>query len=415
MVIPHIFKDINKAVNFIVNKEQQVLDRRHDMISPHREGHHFTPFDVYFNDAPRDKFVMTRLKSGRFSLKPNLSNNAFLYRGQNRYFNPSKPSMFRKDQKRFLKESVEYQEMYLTIASHPMVQLLDSGLLMQGENYSFEMNLFGLTQHYYNKTSLMDLTSSIDVASFFAVTDYDNKHDTYSLYTKKDVGVLYFYELTPDSFTSDGLRTIGLQVFPRSERQRGFLKEMEKEDNFNNDPHVSIVRFYHNPAIEKIFFRKFHEGHDLFPNDILTQHWKSRNQDRISKSTFLYNMSINPQEDPTENTRALKDMGVDIVDYSPAFTSTELHDYYQDIKNGWWQSFCDKIYIPRDKNGLMKEDMLSAERNPDYAWAFREDVDKPSEYPKGILLRDVENEINNGFRLLRSLPTYQDWCSEPVG
>lgn len=41
------------------------------------------------------------------------------------------------------------------------------------------MNLYGLTQHYYNKSCLLDLTSNPQVAAFFATSIYDAKTDSY--------------------------------------------------------------------------------------------------------------------------------------------------------------------------------------------------------------------------------------------
>ena len=130
MLAKHIFKDINHACNFILNKEKSLLEKRHPplVISPHR-ALKFNPFQIFFNDADDDKFVMTRLQSGRYSLKPNLRNRYYLFRGQNKYFNPSKPSMFRSGAQRFLLENIAYQEMFYTIYSHPLVQLLDAGIV----------------------------------------------------------------------------------------------------------------------------------------------------------------------------------------------------------------------------------------------------------------------------------------------
>lgn len=188
MEIKHIFKDVNCAFNFILNKERLIVENRKKplVISPHRRFRS-NPFQTFFNDADDDKFIMTRLQSGRYSLKPNLRNRAYLFRGQNTFFDPSKPSLFRSGAQRFLLESIAYQEMFYTIYSHPLVQLLDAGINLQGCSFPIEMNLYGLTQHYYNKTSLMDLTSSIDVAKFFAVTDYDSQSDRYAPHIKNDV------------------------------------------------------------------------------------------------------------------------------------------------------------------------------------------------------------------------------------
>ena len=70
-------------------------------------------------------------------------------------------------QRRFTAEMIRGQEMRILMMSHPLVQLLDLGVELCGMVYRFEMNLFGLTQHYYNKTSFLDLTSDPQVAAFF--------------------------------------------------------------------------------------------------------------------------------------------------------------------------------------------------------------------------------------------------------
>ena len=69
-----------------------------------------------------------------------------------------------------------------------------------------------------------------------------------------------------------------------------------------------------------------------------------------------------------ENRAELERNGWRIEDYSPSFSPEELHSYYQDIKNGWWEEFCGKIFIPIDKDGSLKKDMISAKNKPEYEW-----------------------------------------------
>lgn len=386
MEIKHIFKDVNRAFNFILNKERLIVENRIMplVISPHKRFRS-NPFQTFFNDADDDKFIMTRLQSGCYSLKPNLRNRAYLFRGQNTFFDPSKPSLFRSGAQRFLLESIAYQEMFYTIYSHPLVQLLDAGINLQGCSFPIEMNLYGLTQHYYNKTSLMDLTSSIDVAKFFAVTDYDSQSDRYAPHIKNDVGVIYFYQIGYDSFWRDNVKTIGLQIFPRSYVQRGFLRDMSKLENFNKLPNTSYVKFYHNAQISRNIYDKFHGGKGLFPEDILEKHWKSKEEKTISRVTFNYNVRKNPNDNSSENRAELERNGWRIEDYSPSFSPEELHSYYQDIKNGWWEEFCGKIFIPFDKDGSLKKDMISAKNKPEYEWAFREDVERSDNFMPGLV------------------------------
>lgn len=111
------------------------------------------PYSGYFNNAPSESFVMSRLASGRYSLKPNLHERKFLFRGETEFHSPCTPSLFRKnEQKQYIEELAIGQEMELLMLSHPLVQLLDLGVELNGQQFRFEMNLLGLTQHYYNKT-----------------------------------------------------------------------------------------------------------------------------------------------------------------------------------------------------------------------------------------------------------------------
>ena len=58
------------------------------------------------------------------------------------------------------------------------------------------MNKYGLTQHYYNKTSFLDLTSNVETAKFFATTEYNRDTDSYfPIHDSSDLGVIFCYEL----------------------------------------------------------------------------------------------------------------------------------------------------------------------------------------------------------------------------
>ena len=154
------------------------------------------PYSGYFNNAPSESFVMSRLASGRYSLKPNLCERKYLFRGETEFHSPCTPSLFRKNkQKQYIEELAIGQEMELLMLSHPLVQLLDLGVELNGQLFRFEMNLFGLTEHYYNKACFLDMTSRTQVAAFFATTAYDWETDTYSPILDEEhvAGILYYY------------------------------------------------------------------------------------------------------------------------------------------------------------------------------------------------------------------------------
>lgn len=405
----YIFHNIDDALAYVLNNEQKALAED----SKRQKAPVCIPFGLppvgqiavnsldyplngYFNSAPSNSFIMSRLASGRYSLKPNLCKRKYLFRGETEFHSPCTPNIFRnKKQKRYIGELATGQEMMLLLLSHPLVQLLDLGVELNGHLYRFEMNLFGLTQHYYNKTSFLDLTSNPQVAAFFATTSYDWRTDSYSpiLDGNHLPGVLYYYSLDIESdFSMTPLSTIGLQVFPRSGRQYGFLYNVEKGQDFNLLPKLQMVRFNHDSVISKRIFDEFHGGVDLFPDDILMEHWKTFNRDKmvLSNRTVLANQIMNRNSSVEELTRELEGLGYEIQNYVPAFTQDELDIYYGAVKNGLWEEFCSAIYIPGD-DGSKLAALKSLPSDHRYRWAFEAGVSHSIDYNQGFVLKKFVN------------------------
>lgn len=370
------------------------------MLSPvDRSEYLFNPYSGFENDAPDDKFIVCRLASKRFSLKPNLHGHRFLYRGQTKYYKDCAPSLFRnRDQDYFIDEMVRGQEEQLLMLSHPLVRLLDHGIELCGQRFIFEMNLYGLTQHYYNKTSFIDLTSDVFVSAFFATNKYVASSDTY-VPIADGIGCLYLYELKEGfDFKFTPLSTIGLQVFPRSGVQRGFLYGMDKGQNFNDVDTLRILKFHHHENVSRKYNMMYDGGQKLFPEDILTHHWLTYNENpkKISRLTAKYNAYRNRHMQETEESIAAKLIKNDytIGDYIPAFTEEELQEYYFS-KTDFWEKFCDKIYFSGDKKGELHRQMVDIKNRPEYRWAFEEDVFRKTDLSKmhGYLYDKILNAI----------------------
>lgn len=357
------------------------------------------PLSAWFNDASSNKFIITRLQSGRYSLKPNLRHRKFLFRGESEFHSPCKANLSRNPkQKRFTKELMKGQEMMLLMMSHPLVQLLDIGIDLCGKKYRFEMNLFGLTQHYYNKSTFLDLTSDPQVAAFFATTKYDWTSDTYSpvVEANDNIGVIYYYNLDINQdfvIRADGrkssLSTIGLQVFPRSGRQKGFLYNLRTDQNFNQEAQVHAVRFYHKTDASKRIWKSFKKGNLLFPDDILMKHWRRYNAESniISNRTTMLNKYHNPKMSLAEVEAEARMLGFEIKDYIPRFTEEELEEYYDAVLNdGYWQDFCNQIHIPGDKDGKIIQAMLHLPNDSRYHWAFKRNDSHVTKFEKGYVL-----------------------------
>lgn len=398
----YIFDNIDDALKYVLELEQWALAhdpyrqnpptmvRAYDMKMLPVDSLDY-PLSAWFNNAGTDKFVMTRLNSGRYSLKPNLHHRKYLFRGESEYHNPCKSNLSRNPkQRRFTKELIRGQEIMLMLLSHPLVQMLDMGVVLNGELYRFEMNLFGLTRHYYNKTSFLDLTSDPQVAAFFATTKYDWEKDS-------EEGVLYYYNLDIrhdfgvwDDGRKSPLSTIGLQVFPRSGRQKGFLYDLRPNENFNDLSQVQAVRFYQRSDVSRRIWSAFDEGRTLFPEDILMKHWRRENADSnvVSKCTIKLNQMFNPEMNLAQVEAEARSLKLEIKDYVPRFTDAELDEYYTAVKReGYWRTFCSQIHIPGDKDGKMMHDLLSLPSDARYRWAFERDDDHVTEYEKGYLQR----------------------------
>ena len=330
--------------------------------------------------TPENFFVVNQLSThNKFVLKPSLVNHKFLYRGQSQFYSPCKPSMFRMKKDYYVDDIIQINELECLLRTHPLVKLFEQGFELFHDTFHFKINYIGLSQHYYNNTSLLDLTSDIDVAKFFAVTTFNMKSDRYEKYSGDQLGVLYYFDLKADTFQQSKNRNyivdnIGKQPFMRSGNQSGYLVQMSKDDDFNNYPDVRYVFFRHDEAITDRIFKQFDNGEKIMPEEILRSHWHNRKNDDekrmlISTSALKLNYSINPHESHAKILKALQKKGFKIKSYSPSFTEEELILYYDTALESW-DEFCSNIYFYSPEGALMKEHLRNLPNDPRYRWAF---------------------------------------------
>ena len=410
MLLEHIFENIDDAWDYILCEELEEREKDHTRLKAPFVGSFERgeivpnsidyPLNAYYNNADPNKYIIQRVASGRFALKPNLRHRKLLFRGQNTYFENCSPSLFRKKTDNYITQNVKAEELKLLTLTHPLVQLLDIGVELNSRVFQFEMNLYGLAQHYYCQTPFIDLSSDPNVASFFAVTEYNSETDTYKpISDETKLGVIYFYNINTQTDFQPNLAkghsdisTIVLQVFPRSGKQKGFLFQANKYENFNDHPQVTAVRFKHNANMSNRIFAEHNQGLSLFPSDILEQHWKNYNMKMkiISENTLKLNASSNKDKSIDILHKELTDEGFTINNYQPIFSAEELNDYYNEIKNGYWEEFCSDIFFPGDTYGRYKEALLNVEKDERYQWAFRANISHTIDYNKGFLLSQLQ-------------------------
>lgn len=343
------------------------------------------PQAEYCNDYDEHKFIVVHLcsrdlqRKEKFAFKPNLKNRLFLFRGQSGFYNPSVPSLLRKTEGRYVVENIYYEEFVMALKDHPLIQLFWNGIVLDNHRYFFEVNYYGLAQHYGLKTAVMDLTSDVEVAKFFAVTDYDEKRDAYiPVVDESRYGVFYYWDNVRDPFafqavTGGNLSTIGLQVFPRSGQQSGFLYSMSRGQNFHDCPFVKYKLFRHDSNISRQIFKKARKGKLYFPEDELSSlAQRIRKSKELSGWAFEANLRANPKDDKDKNYADCLSAGLTIDFTKPhiTFNSIEKDMFNKNIRSGFWQEFCSKIVFPKDKDGHLMDEFRDLPNNPKYKHYF---------------------------------------------
>lgn len=379
---------LQEVVDQILTEEAQIVKLDSPpiaIIEPSPSAIH-KPFAEYFNDYDDKKFIAVRLSSRdpqrpeKFAFKPNLKNRAFLFRGQSGFCDPSTPSLLRKKKGRFVVENIFYEEFVLALKDHPLIRLFWDGIELCGHRYFFEVTYYGLAQHYGFKTRVMDLTSDLDVAKFFAVTDYNEKTDTYSpVIDESRYGVFYYWDnvrhpLAFQPIFGGNLSSIGLQVFPRSGRQKGFLFSMYREQNFNDIPFVRYKLFRHDAAISKQIYKMARRGKLYFPEDELSSlAQRIRCSKILSGKAFSKNLESNPKDDKNANYNDCKASGIDIDFFKEHITFNDIEKdmFRKKIKKGFWMEFCNQIVFPNDKEGVIMNEFINLPNNPAYKKYFQ--------------------------------------------
>lgn len=320
----------------------------------------------------------------RFSIKPSLANNKFLFRGQSQFYDPCVPSLFRNKgnvaARQFVDDIIQMNELEVLLRQHPLVRLFEDGFYLLHDFFRFRVDYEGLSQHYYNNTPKLDLTSDMDVAKFFAVTWFNMAEDRYEKYMGSELGVLYYYDLTPDAFTLRAGRnyyveTIGKQPFMRSGNQSGFLTQLAVGENFNDCPEVRYVFFRHDAAVTDRIFAEAQNGDKYMPQEMLRTHWYRRMSDtkaikEISLEALQLNYAHNPGVSHSSIRKVLEKKGFHISSKNKQiFTPEELDDYYAGILD-FWKDFCSNVYFYSPEGNLMRKHLMNLPDDPRYKWAF---------------------------------------------
>jgi hypothetical protein len=223
---------------------------------------------------PKDKFEKIECPDGEYMLLPSAIDYAFLFRGQGQYYPQCSPSLYRvkHDEVEQFVEKLRWVEFELMLRRYPEVRFF--------EKNHFKIDYIGLAQHYGLCTPVLDLTSSFDVATFFAMCDYDSETDRYNPKTeeKEYIGYIYAYmclaHYMPDtdhaSNNKQSLSVIGLQPFQRPGAQRGFSLHLDEGQHFK----AYLYSFSYTKADSEKIWNYYLQGDTLWMSDLISEKTK---------------------------------------------------------------------------------------------------------------------------------------------
>lgn len=276
-------------------------------------------------------YVMSKQINGKLLLKPNITKQGLLFRGDSSVNQPFKTSKEHKTNQ----SRINCEQFESLINSFPLYDMLRNGVkLPNGEILNLE-NPYGLAYIYDLCLPFVGLTSDLNVAMFYAVTTYDSVTGRYEI-VKEGAGVLYAYELRQPLRLTRSLTTIGLQIFPRTFKQKAFLLQMPENADFNLHQAVIGFRFNHQEEKAQEIFDQFKGGELLAPSN-----------------DFLWNKLNEIKENPAT---------------PPVFEERDLETLYEKIDE-YWAEFVSLIHFERNEEEI-KYFLQRLPRNDDYARYF---------------------------------------------
>ena len=188
-----------------------------------------------------------------------------LMRGQNAYFTPSYPSLYRKNNMQSedfrLLSRLRACEFILTFQHHPVVNEIRMNCRVED---------MAIAQHYEFPTEYMDITNNKWVAAFFATT-----YKSGELYLPTETGfgngIGVFYISNPamrfHPHFLDNVYTLGFQYFERPTRQYSLVYKMNENEDMDANPMFLRFVFRHDTEASKVVYNMSYKQQRFYPND----------------------------------------------------------------------------------------------------------------------------------------------------
>ena len=277
----------------------------------------------------------------------------YLFRGQNQEHIPCYPSLYRETPRPLTDSEIFTWKMRFML----FCDMLDTYPIVDKffKRHNFKIDYEGLAQHYGLLTSVLDLTSNIDIALFFATCWYDKNEDCYRPFDagSEHAGILYVFcplranEPTPlnmDDFMKENITPIGLQTFLRPARQKGYALHIPKGKSTKS----WAYRFKFSNEDSLAYYDLFNGGKELWIYDILAEKTKKI----VNARKFSYEVFTRTYEkfrpkyfSRTKLKKALATEGISLAKHAETFffSEDEKNEAIQKWNNGEGKQFCDTI------------------------------------------------------------------------
>ncbi len=286
---------------------------------------------------PEGKFERIQVSKGNYILLPTAIDYAYLFRGQGADYPKNLPTLYRQPK---TAEEVFIQRMKITEFKTFLQQLPQIKFF---EKMRYNIDYLGLAQHYGFQTEVMDLTSDIDVALFFAMCDLPQGQSEYVCKQVDKPYIGYLYCVPAHEFLKDGkkmvnifwgtkISAIGLQPFERPGAQKGFAIHLDEGEELKS----LVYSFSYTREDSEAIFRKFSQGKALWQDDYIAKVARLINDSKqFSFNTF--NACVKSYGSKhIDYRKQLRDNGY-ILCKQPAYMQSSLIQSIIDDYQGEWK------------------------------------------------------------------------------
>jgi len=274
-----------------------------------------------------------------------------LYRGQNKHFDPSWPSICRDfhhnasrvadlnpiDRARLFKALVLNRWFVAELAKHPMMRWADSQNILTDP--------IAVAQHYGIPTAHVDLSESFAIAAFFATCRFVKRTASWEPMTSGE-GVIYCVRFTA---MDRRISPICYQPFPRPSLQWAWTAELRLGESFLSAPTLRELHFSHNRQLGEAMLKRFDGGLALLPADpsarlasemVAASEVPTIHVDEVESWLANDPNGLSTEEARTTRSNLQKELGLVESDTSQvSYTQEELCVAERD-----WQRTCDGFF-----------------------------------------------------------------------